>query len=150
MPITVSSSAFDAVLEDRPGLLIWVVAGYVSDTVCGFDLRLVGSDADPETLDVFSTAMMWWGTDSPRAPLSLGLTVDGVPVELTIAEGGASAGAMPESVSAHMSVQFTTPAAGELLFTSSAPAWHHQASVRFDTDVLAESLARWERQVARR
>lgn len=66
MTITVSTIAFDAVLESRPGLTVWLSRGFVSGDVCGFELFVIASSQDPAVLSRMSDEIMWWGQDSPE------------------------------------------------------------------------------------
>ena len=144
MGITVSTSAFDAVLEERPGFCVWLAKGFVSGGVCGFDLFL---DANLEARDVlvhFMSEIMLWGADGTESSLQLELTQDGKPVELTLAAGGASGGEGEGAVSARLSVEFPTPAGSSaVVLTTSSPAWGHRAAVAFDPRGLALDLERW-------
>lgn len=144
MTITISTNAFDAILEDRPGLCVWLSRGFVSGDVCGFDLLLDASSADPETLERISSGIMWWGHDGPESSLKLGLVDGERPVPLTLASGGASAGEGSGQLAARLCIEFSTPSeVGPLALTSVSPAWAHHAAVTFDLEALSHSLQQW-------
>ena len=144
MGITVSTSAFDAVLEERPGFCVWLSRGYVSGDVCGFDLFLDANSEADGILEHFMKEIMWWGDDGPESSLRLELTDGEQHVPLTLQAGGSSGGVGEGKVSARLSVEFPTPTGfSSLVLTSSSLAWRHEAVAIFDTRELAAALERW-------
>lgn len=144
MTITVSTIAFDAVLESRPGLTVWLSRGFVSGDVCGFELFVIATSQDPAVLSRMSDEIMWWGQDSPESSLQLELLADGRPVPITLAASGSSAGEGEGRMVARLNVEFPPPAAARLTLTSSSPAWGLHAEADLDSAELARSLKRWE------
>lgn len=144
MGITVSTSAFDAVLEERPSFCVWLAKGFVSGDVCGFDLFLEADSEADGVLEHFMREIMWWGDDGPESSLRLELTDGDQRVPLTLPASGSSGGAGEGKVSARLSVEFPTPTgSSQLVLTSSSPAWRHDAVAIFDTRELAAALQRW-------
>ena len=144
MTITVSTIAFDAVLESRPGLTVWLSRGFVSGDVCGFGLFVIASSQDPAVLSRMSDEIMWWGQDSPESSLQLELLADGRPVPITLAASGSTAGEGEGKMVARLNVEFPPPAAARLTLTSSSPAWGLHAEADLGSAELARSLKRWE------
>lgn len=150
MAITVSTTAFDSVLERRPGLHVWTARGFVSRSVCGFDLFVEASSDDAAILDRISSELMWWGTDGPEASLSIALTSDGASVPLLLAASGTSVDQRAGAISARVSIEFPSPRGTEMVLTTASESWRHSASVALDAADLTRALTDWETSVGAR
>lgn len=142
MGLTVSTVAFDAILEIRDKLCVWTARGFVSDGLCGFDLNITSSQADSNDLEEFLPRLQWWDLDSVSSGMPMSLLRDGVGIPLSVVAGSSNGGQSGENLQACLSLSFPTQVhCSSLTFMLNSKPWPVR-SASFNPGEVSASLAR--------